>query len=73
LSVAREYIKRNLPISVIVGDFYHWPVTGDWKFNHELWPEPTDVPNHLKECQAHAKLMYPKDGRPSEDRILIKK
>ena len=73
MSVAREYIKRNLPISVIVADFYHWPVTGDWKFNHELWPEPTDVPNHLKECQAHAKLMYPKDGRPPEDRILIKK
>ena len=24
----------------------------------------TVVPNNLKECQAHAKLMYPKDGHP---------
>lgn len=40
LSVAREYKKRNLPISVIVADFYHWPVTGDWKFNEDLWPDP---------------------------------
>lgn len=40
LEVAREYKRRNLPISVIVADFYHWPVTGDWKFNEELWPDP---------------------------------
>ncbi|GAH61049.1 unnamed protein product, partial [marine sediment metagenome] len=40
LSVAREYKKRKLPISVIVADFYHWPVTGDWKFNPERWPDP---------------------------------
>ncbi len=40
LSVAREYKRRKLPISVIVADFYHWPVTGDWKFDKKLWPDP---------------------------------
>ncbi|MFO7853482.1 MAG: glycoside hydrolase family 31 protein [Bacteroidota bacterium] len=40
LSVAREYKKRELPISVIVADFYHWPTSGDWKFNPEFWPDP---------------------------------
>lgn len=48
LSVAREYKKRNLPISVIVADFYHWPVTGDWKFNPELWPDPKAMVDELE-------------------------
>ncbi|WP_434036672.1 glycoside hydrolase family 31 protein [Formosa sp. 4Alg 33] len=48
LNVAREYKKRNLPISVIVADFYHWPVTGDWKFNSELWPDPKAMVEELR-------------------------
>ena len=48
MSVAREYKKRNLPISVIVADFYHWPVTGDWKFNPEFWPDPAGMVEELK-------------------------
>lgn len=47
LSVAREYKKRNLPISVIVADFYHWKTTGDWKFNRELWPDPAAMIKEL--------------------------
>jgi len=47
LSVAREYKRRKLPISVIVADFYHWPVTGDWKFNPELWPDPAAMIEEL--------------------------
>ena len=47
LSVAREYKKRQLPISVIVADFYHWPVTGDWKFTPELWPDPAGMIREL--------------------------
>jgi alpha-D-xyloside xylohydrolase len=49
LSVAREYKKRNLPISVIVADFYHWPTSGDWKFNPEFWPDPEGM---VKELEA---------------------
>jgi alpha-D-xyloside xylohydrolase len=48
MSVAREYKQRNLPISVIVCDFYHWPITGDWKFNSELWPDPKGMIEELK-------------------------
>ena len=47
LSVAREYKKRNLPISVIVADFYHWPTSGDWKFNPEFWPDPEGMVREL--------------------------
>ena len=47
LSVAREYKKRNLPISVIVADFFHWPHSGDWKFDPKLWPDPAGMVKEL--------------------------
>lgn len=40
LSVAREYRKRNLPIDLIVIDFFHWPLQGEWKFDPVYWPDP---------------------------------
>jgi len=47
LSVAREYKKRNLPISVIVADYFHWPRSGDWKFDPKLWPDPKGMVREL--------------------------
>ena len=49
LSVAREYKKRNLPLSVIVADFYHWPISGDWRFDPRYWPDPEGM---VKELEA---------------------
>lgn len=40
LGVAREYKKRNLPIDVIVCDFFHWFMQGDWSFDPVYWPDP---------------------------------
>jgi len=40
LSIAREYRKRNLPIDLIVIDFFHWKYQGEWKFDPEFWPDP---------------------------------
>jgi alpha-D-xyloside xylohydrolase len=40
LEVAREYKKRNLPIDLIVADYFHWPSQGDWKFDPTFWPDP---------------------------------
>lgn len=40
LSVAREYKKRNLPIDLIVIDFFHWAKQGEWKFDTTYWPDP---------------------------------
>lgn len=40
LRVAREYRHRNLPIDLIVIDFFHWPKQGDWKFDPTYWPDP---------------------------------
>jgi alpha-D-xyloside xylohydrolase len=44
---AREYKKRNLPISVIVADFFHWPNSGDWKFDPKFWPDPKRMVKEL--------------------------
>jgi len=49
LDVAREYKKRGLPISVIVIDFFHWPLQGEWKFDPVYWPDPDAMIRELKE------------------------
>lgn len=49
LEVAREYKRRGLPISVIVVDFFHWPLEGEWKFDPEYWPDPDAMIRELKE------------------------
>lgn len=48
LEVAREYKRRNLPIDVIVVDFFHWPRQGDWRFDPVYWPDPDGMIAELK-------------------------
>jgi alpha-D-xyloside xylohydrolase len=40
LEVARGYRDRGIPLAVIVADFFHWPVQGDWRFDAREWPDP---------------------------------
>lgn len=49
LQVAREYKKRNIPIDVIVIDYYHWPRCGDWRFDEEYFPNPAQMVAELHE------------------------
>lgn len=49
MGIAREYKKRDLPISVIVIDYFHWPHQGDWCFDPEYWPDPAAMVRELKE------------------------
>ena len=55
MSVAREYKRRGLPLSVIVIDFFHWPMQGDWKFDPTCWPDPAGMVRELEEMKV--KLM----------------
>ena len=48
-SVAREYHKRNLPLSVIVIDFFHWTRHGEWQFDPQYWPDPAGMVKRLEE------------------------
>lgn len=49
LEIAREYKRRELPISVIVIDYFHWPLQGDWRFDPEYWPDPDAMIKELKD------------------------
>lgn len=49
LSVAREYRKRGLPLSIIVIDFFHWKALGDWRFDPEHWPDPAAMVREMEE------------------------
>lgn len=49
LGVAREYRRRGLPLDLIVVDFFHWPLQGEWKFDPTYWPDPDAMVAELKE------------------------
>ncbi len=47
LSVARKYKELDIPLDVIVIDFFHWTRQGDWKFDREYWPDPRAMCDEL--------------------------
>ncbi|EEA24971.1 hypothetical protein TMatcc_008073 [Talaromyces marneffei ATCC 18224] len=51
LNVAREYRRRKLPIDLIVIDFFHWPLQGDWKFDPVYWPDPDAMIKELNDLK----------------------
>ena len=48
LAVAREYQRRGLPLAVIVVDFFHWTLQGDWQFDPAFWPNPSAMVRELE-------------------------
>jgi alpha-D-xyloside xylohydrolase len=55
LGIAREYKRRGLPLSVIVVDYFHWTLQGEWKFEPSEWPDPEAMVKELD--QLGVKLM----------------
>jgi len=49
LKIAREHKKRNIPLDVLVIDYYHWPRCGDFRFDEEFFPDPASMVKELKE------------------------
>lgn len=41
--------RRNLPLDLIVIDYFHWEKQGDWKFDPVYWPDPDAMIQELKE------------------------
>ena len=52
LSVAREYKKREVPLDLIVIDFFHWKYQGEWNFDSEYFPDPASMVKELKEMNV---------------------
>jgi len=48
MSVAREYKRRELPISTIVIDYLHWDHFGDFSLNENCWPDPAAMVQELE-------------------------
>ena len=48
LEIAREHKKRNIPIDVLVIDYYHWLRCGDFGFDEEFFPDPKAMVEELK-------------------------
>lgn len=68
LEVAREYKRRNLPIDLIVIDFFHWPKQGEWKFDPVYWPDPDGMIQELKEMGIELMVsIWPTVDRESEN------
>ena len=64
LEVAREYKRRKLPIDLIVIDFFHWPMQGDWKFDEKYWPDPGRLTFELVEHDTDiSKMQWSKSSK----------
>lgn len=48
LAVAHEHRRRGLPLSVIVIDFFHWPMMGDLCLDPKDWPDPSGMVRELE-------------------------
>ncbi len=67
LEVARKYHELGIPLDVIVVDFFHWPLQGEWKFDSVYWPDPKAMIDELESMGI--KLMvsiWPTVDRESE-------
>lgn len=68
LEVAREYKRRNLPLDLIVVDFFHWPKQGEWKFDSTYWPDPDAMIKELGEMGIELMVsIWPTVDRESEN------
>ena len=68
LEVARNYNKLNIPIDIIVIDFFHWTVQGDWKFDEKYWPDPKAMVDELHRMGIKVMVsVWPSVDRRSEN------
>lgn len=49
LHIVREYKKRQIPLDVIVVDFFHWTKQGEFRFDPADWPDPEAMIEELNE------------------------
>lgn len=47
LAVARRYQREQIPLAVIICDYFHWTEQGDWKFDPAYWPDVDAMADEL--------------------------
>ena len=68
LNVARRYRELGIQLDVIVIDFFHWTVQGDWKFDKTYWPDPKAMVDELHAMGIKVMVsVWPSVDRRSEN------
>ena len=68
LNVARKYNELGIQLDVIVIDFFHWTVQGDWKFDEKYWPDPKAMIEELHSMGIKVMVsVWPSVDRRSEN------
>lgn len=74
IKVAHGFKERDIPLDLLVVDFFHWPHMGDYRFEDEFWPDPAAMVRELD--QLGIKLMvsiWPQVSIASENFVEMKK
>jgi len=58
LRIAREHKKRNIPLDVIIIDYYHWVKCGDFRFDEEFFPDPKAMVEELKDMGIRTMVSF---------------
>ena len=68
LRVARQYHEMGIRLDVIIIDFFHWTVQGDWKFDAAYWPDPAAMVQELHRMGIRVMVsIWPSVDRRSEN------
>ncbi|MBR6028144.1 MAG: glycoside hydrolase family 31 protein [Clostridia bacterium] len=68
LTIARRYHEMGIQLDVIVIDFFHWTVQGDWKFDKTYWPDPKTMIDELHSMGIKVMVsVWPSVDRRSEN------
>ncbi|MCI8529123.1 MAG: hypothetical protein HFH82_08250 [Lachnospiraceae bacterium] len=68
LEVASKYQELNIPLSVIVIDYFHWTEQGDYKFQSKYWENPKEMAEKLHNMGIKLMVsMWPTINEKSEN------
>lgn len=68
LSVARKYHELEIPVSVIIADYFHWTEQGDYKFDPKYWPDVKAMTDELHSLGMKLMVsMWPTINEKSEN------
>ena len=68
LAVARKYKELNIPIDVIIADYFHWTEQGDYKFDPQYWPDVKAMTSELHDMGIKFMVsMWPTINEHSEN------
>lgn len=73
LQVATDYYQRQIPVSIIVIDWFHWTAVGDWKFNTTCWPNVSQMVDQLNSYGMKVMVsVWPHCTESSENFVSMK-